>query len=63
MKEKEITVRCDICINCAYNYENDTYECQMDLDEDEMLSFVTRRDFGCPYFQLDDEYKRVRKQN
>lgn len=64
MKRKdEMNVRCDLCIHCFYDDENDTMECEAGLDEDEMVSFLSRKDFGCPYFQYNDEYKRVRTQN
>ena len=33
------------------------------LDEDEMEGFLRFTVRDCPYFQLDDEYAVVRKQN
>ena len=32
------------------------------LDEDEMYRFLSGSSRSCPYFQMDDEYKVVRKQ-
>lgn len=55
--------QCEACVHYDYNYETDCYECLMELDEDEMLSFLAGRFENCPYFQLYDEYKIVRKQN
>ena len=63
MHEKEIEVRCDLCIHSSYDSFSDTVECEADLDEDEMVSFIQNKKFDCPYFQLNDEYERVRKQN
>ena len=33
-----------------------------DLDEDEMYRFLSDTFYQCPYYQLDDEYRIVRKQ-
>ena len=38
------------------------YVCDINLDEDEMARFMSYSDWDCPYFQMDDEYKIVRKQ-
>lgn len=54
---------CESCVHFDYNYEADCYECGMELDEDEMLNFLSGRFDHCPYFELYDEYKIVRKQN
>ncbi len=54
-----------ICDTCAYYMYDDYYECyvcSVNLDEDEMLRFLTGNYNNCPYFQLDDEYGRARKQ-
>ncbi|PXV93454.1 hypothetical protein C8E03_102222 [Lachnotalea glycerini] len=53
---------CDCCINYSYNEEEDYYECQVSLDEDEYGKFLGGTFGGCPYFQIDDEYRIVRKQ-
>ena len=37
--------------------------CDINLDEDEMEKFLTQNMKTCHYFQLDDEYGIVRKQN
>ena len=53
------------CENCAYYLYDEDYECyvcDMDLDEDEMAHFMMGNFSHCPYFQLYDEYKIVRKQ-
>jgi hypothetical protein len=53
---------CDYCINYIYDEEFNCQECQVNLDEDEMVKFLTNSFDSCPYFQFDDEYKTVRKQ-
>ncbi len=54
---------CESCVHFDYHYESDCYECDMELDEDEMLSFLSGHFDRCPYYELYDEYKLVRKQN
>lgn len=53
---------CDCCINYIFDEEYNCYECQINLDEDEMVRFLGDSFDNCPYFQLNDEYKVVRKQ-
>ena len=53
---------CESCFNYCYDEEYDCYECQMSLDEDEMVRFLQDTFDNCPYFQMNDEYKIVRKQ-
>ena len=56
----------DICEHCAYydyNEEYECYECEINLDEDELYRFMQGGSFECPYFTPYDEYKVVRKQN
>lgn len=54
---------CEYCLNYDYDEEFECYVCLMDLDEDEMRSFVTGKFRDCPYFRMGDEYTIVRKQN
>ena len=42
--------------------ELDAYVCQVNLDEDEMISFVSGQTGRCPYYRYYDEYKSVHKQ-
>ena len=51
---------CDTCANYTYDEEYEYYVCEVDLDEDEMLRFLTGNNQECPYYQSDDEYKVVR---
>lgn len=53
---------CEFC--ALYYVDEDGYgECQVNLDEDEMYRFMNTSYKTCPYYQNDDEYKIVRKQN
>ncbi|MDF2539362.1 MAG: hypothetical protein K0S76_2383 [Herbinix sp.] len=54
---------CDYCLNFVYNDDYDYYECEINLDEDEMVKFLRNSFDNCPHFQFNDEYKIVRKQN
>jgi hypothetical protein len=59
---KKIQSSCDLCVYFIYDEDDECYECVKNLDEDEMLRFLTSSDNNCPYFQLNDEYGRARKQ-
>ena len=53
---------CEFCANYAYDEEDECYYCEVNMDEDEMYRFLSGSSRSCPYFQMDDEYKVVRKQ-
>ena len=53
---------CEECVHYDYDEELDAYYCTMDLDEDEMVKFITGNFHQCPYFKMGDEYRIVRKQ-
>ncbi len=54
---------CYFCSHYVYDEEDGCYVCMVQLDEDEMENFLRYTVRDCPYFQLDDEYAIVRKQN
>lgn len=54
---------CDFCMFYEYDEEYEESVCTMNLDEDEMMHFMTGREKSCPYFRYGDEYTIVRKQN
>lgn len=54
---------CSQCANYYYDEEFDEYCCDINLDEDEMMRFLSSSNYACPYFRLDDEYGIVKKQN
>ena len=53
---------CESCFNYIYDEDYDCYECQINLDEDDMVRFLRNADFCCPHFQFNNEYKIVNKQ-
>lgn len=60
--KKKIT-NCEACDNYEYDYDMGCWICSMELDEDEMYHFINNDFSHCPYFQIKDEYRIVRKQN
>ena len=53
---------CDSCINYTYNEDYSCYECEVNLDEDDLVRFLSASVLNCPHFQFADEYKIVKKQ-
>ncbi|MBQ8731184.1 MAG: hypothetical protein IKL73_03905 [Lachnospiraceae bacterium] len=53
---------CDYCNNLIYDEDTEEYVCDVNMDEDDYMRFVTSDYKQCPYFQSNDEYKIVRKQ-
>lgn len=49
-------------MNFVYDEEDECYVCDMNLDEDDMVRFLTGTFDNCPYYQLDNEYLVVRHQ-
>lgn len=54
---------CEMCTYYKYDEDWECYVCLVNLDEDEMMRFLSNKKFECPYFKADDEYAIVRKQN
>ena len=59
---KKKRTSCESCMYFEYDEEFECYVCQMNLDEDEMYRFMQNSFDNCPYYQLYDEYKIVKKQ-
>ena len=55
---------CESCAYYAYDEDYECYTCEMDLDEDELVRFLSRTPAitTCPYYRNGDEYRVVRKQ-
>ena len=62
MKSKGISGSCEMCVYYEYDEDYECYTCSTNLDEDEMARFMQDTFYNCPYFQLNDEYRIVRKQ-
>lgn len=54
--------KCENCVYYSYDETYDDYICEMDLDEDEMVRFLSARSDDCPYWRPGDEYISARKQ-
>ena len=53
---------CEMCNIFVYDDEDECYVCDMDLDEDDMVRFMTDHRNSCPYYRNGDEYQVVRHQ-
>ncbi len=53
---------CELCMYYHYNEEYECYECEIRLDEDEMMRFLNNSCHQCSHFKFGDEYTVVRKQ-
>lgn len=53
---------CEECNNYVYDDEDECYVCEMDLDEDDMVKFLTGNYPDCPYYQSNNEYEVVKHQ-
>lgn len=62
-KSKRKSTNCEDCVHYDYNEDSGSYECNQDLDEDELIRFLKGDNASCPHFRFYDEYKFVRKQN
>ena len=56
------STNCDMCVNYIYDEDYECYTCLVNLDEDEMVRFLTQKHQSCPYYRYYDEYKSVHKQ-
>ena len=59
---KNRSTNCESCVNYVYDEDYEYYVCEANLDEDDMMRFLTSQTFSCPYYQSDDEYRVVRHQ-
>ncbi len=62
-KTKPNLTNCEMCAYYIYDEEYGCYVCDINLDEDELISYMRSSSFNCPYFKFYDEYKMVQKQN
>jgi len=53
---------CESCEFYDYDEYLDAYVCDLKLDEDEMVDFLSKNTKSCPYYRFYDEYKSVHKQ-
>ena len=62
MENKQNGSSCESCVFYDYDEDYETYVCTMNLDQDEMGSFLSGNTKSCPYYRFYDEYKSVQKQ-
>lgn len=65
MEQKKNAVACESCYHYVEDEDTGDYVCEIDLgfDEDEYARYDASRYKTCPYYQYNDEYISVRKQN
>lgn len=54
--------QCESCLFCVYDESYDDYICDVDMDEDEFVRFLSHHSESCPYWRPGDEYITARKQ-
>ena len=54
---------CESCVFYVYDDEAEGYFCEADFDMDEMERLLSHPRYQCPYYQNNDDYRIVRKQN
>ena len=54
--------RCEECMHFIYDDEMECYDCEMQLDEDEVCRFLSSGQHQCPFYRFGDEYQIVKKQ-
>ena len=53
---------CETCAHYEYDGDWECYTCTVNLDEDEMMRFMTGQSFDCSYWLSGDEYDLAGKQ-
>lgn len=59
---KQNASSCDTCARCVYDEDYEEYVCDVNMDEDEYIRFLSDRHYSCPYYRNGDEYAVVWKQ-
>lgn len=54
--------RCISCVYYSYDDEYGGYYCDINMDEDEYIRFLSDARYVCPYYRNGDDYKVVKKQ-
>ena len=55
-------MECNTCANFMYDEELEEYICDVNMDEDDLVRFLSDKRAKCPYYRNGDEYQVVRKQ-
>lgn len=59
---KTAQASCDTCAYYTYDDDDESWGCDISMDEDEYMRVVTDSHYSCPYYRNGDEYLVVRKQ-
>ena len=54
---------CESCEFYDYDEFYESYSCRVNLDQDDLIRFISGDSASCPYYRYYDEYKSVQKQN
>ena len=55
-------MNCDTCAYLAYDEDDDSWYCSIDMDEDDYARLMSGATRDCPFWQNGDEYAVVRHQ-
>lgn len=55
-------MECDTCANLYYDDEYEEYVCDVNMDEDDYMRFLTDKHTLCPFYRNGDEYQVVKHQ-
>ena len=53
---------CEECIYYNYDEESDSYDCSVNLDEDDMERFLKSAADACPFYRRGGDYESARRQ-
>ena len=53
---------CDTCVNYVYDEDDESYDCMVSMDEDDVYRLNADPHAECPFYRNDDEYEVVRHQ-
>lgn len=55
-------VLCQFCNNCVWDDDDETYYCDVEMDEDEFAHVMLADRRVCPFYQSNNEYEVVKHQ-
>lgn len=60
--QEDKLLECETCANYFYDEELEEYMCDVNMDEDDLMRFLSNKRESCPYYRNGDEYRIVRRQ-
>ncbi len=61
-QERAGVSNCETCAYYGYDEDYESYMCDINMDEDELVRFLSDSHYSCPYYKNGDEYAVVKKQ-